>query len=115
MRQDIEVQHIPQADKALIKVPIDVCQSCWDDIGDFDSDFDELTVQLQERIHEEKLVSQTQWRGFTRRFLGGAAPKFSFGPCEKCGSKQGGDRFPAHMWRRITPLEELANTKGEER
>lgn len=111
MRQDIEVQHIPQGDKALVNVPIDVCQKCWDDTGDLEEEFEEITYQLEEGEH----LLPASWRGFTRLPLGEAAPKLSFEPCDKCGTYAGGDRFPALMWRKITPLEELANTKGEER
>ena len=104
----IEVQHIPQGDRSIINSPADVCQRCWDDLAGLEEEFEEVTYQLEEA---RGLIA---WRGFTRivPYLGGW-PKFSFEPCGKCGSKQGGDRFPVLMWRKITPLEELANTKGE--
>ena len=107
----IEVQHIPQGDRSIINSLADVCQKCWDDLAGLEEEFEEVTYQLEEA---RGLIIPAAWRAFTRLPLGGAAPKLSFEPCDKCGTYAGGDRFPVLMWRKITPLEELANTKGEE-
>ena len=123
MSEDHNIERVPEGVGALTKDAAYVCKGCWEAIIHLSDDFEEITQQLEERVHQEELVSVSQWRGFTRvtgpwwLFSGawspGSKPQFSFEACAKCGSKQGGYRFPVLEWRKVSPLEQLANTKGD--